>query len=245
MNDDIKIVDNNLKLELRKHALTNVPKECCGFILGAPPHFEEPEIWPCDNLSNVPEKSFEISPQKHLMAINTGRLIAYYHSHPEGPAEFSESDKHHSEVVGLASFLYSLKEDKLSYYCPKSLETPLEGRNFTMHVHDCLTLVLDYYKVHLGIDLEYVEHTKDDLQAGFPLQDALLAQNGLRQVNERRRHDIVVMALNDFGLPNHFAIYLGDGRILHQLMNRDSQKQVYGGFWRKNTILVLRHKNLV
>jgi cell wall-associated NlpC family hydrolase len=45
-------------------------------------------------------------------------------------------------------------------------------------------------------------------------------------------------------VPNHAAIYLGNNTILHHLVDRLSSKDVYGGYWLKATVCVLRHKEL-
>jgi len=42
-------------------------------------------------------------------------------------------------------------------------------------------------------------------------------------------------------VPNHAAIYLGDGLILHHLQGRLSSRDVYGGYWQKVTTHILRH----
>jgi cell wall-associated NlpC family hydrolase len=44
-------------------------------------------------------------------------------------------------------------------------------------------------------------------------------------------------------LPNHAAIYLGDQMILHHSQGRLSSRDVYGGYYWKNTALVLRHES--
>lgn len=44
--------------------------------------------------------------------------------------------------------------------------------------------------------------------------------------------------------PNHAAIYLGDGLMLHHLYGRLSERAVYGGYWQERTIFTLRHKDM-
>jgi hypothetical protein len=45
-------------------------------------------------------------------------------------------------------------------------------------------------------------------------------------------------------VPNHAAIYLDDGPILHHLQGRLSSRDVYGGYWQKITTHTLRHQLL-
>ena len=42
-------------------------------------------------------------------------------------------------------------------------------------------------------------------------------------------------------VPNHAAVYLGDGLILHHLQGRLSSRDVYGGYWQKITTHILRY----
>jgi uncharacterized protein YjbI with pentapeptide repeats len=42
-------------------------------------------------------------------------------------------------------------------------------------------------------------------------------------------------------VPNHAAVYLGDDMILHHLQGRLSSRDVYGGYWQKNTTHILRY----
>ncbi|MNC75892.1 NlpC/P60 family protein [compost metagenome] len=44
--------------------------------------------------------------------------------------------------------------------------------------------------------------------------------------------------------PNHAAVYIGDGLMIHHLHGRLSERAVYGGYWQERTILTLRHKEL-
>ncbi len=72
------------------------PRECCGILLG-----EEGRITaflPADNVHLQPEDHFEIDPQvlidAHRAARQGGSPIAgYYHSHPNGLAEPSATDR--------------------------------------------------------------------------------------------------------------------------------------------------------
>ncbi len=54
--------------------------------------------------------------------------------------------------------------------------------------------------------------------------------------------DVFLMQVNS-EVPNHAAIYLGDGLILHHLQGRLSSRDVYGGYWQKITTHTLRHQS--
>ncbi|VDZ64752.1 NlpC/P60 family [Serratia odorifera] len=42
--------------------------------------------------------------------------------------------------------------------------------------------------------------------------------------------------------PNHAAVYLGDGIMIHHMYGQLSQRVPYGGYWLARTIVTLRYK---
>ena len=58
-----------------------------------------------------------------------------------------------------------------------------------------------------------------------------------------KEHDAFLIQLIS-SVPNHAAIYIGEGLIMHHVMGRLSSRDVYGGYWRKHTTHHLRHKSL-
>ena len=68
---------------------------------------------------------------------------------------------------------------------------------------------------------------------------------GFVKVDELKEHDLILM-YNGAKVPNHLAVYVGNGQILHHVQYRLSSKDVYGnsGFWYQRTWGYLRHKSL-
>ena len=72
------------------------PRECCGLLLGQ--GVRVLEIRPAANLHDQPESHFEIDPAALIAAHRTARngvlqVLGYYHSHPNGLAEPSATDR--------------------------------------------------------------------------------------------------------------------------------------------------------
>ena len=67
-------------------------------------------------------------------------------------------------------------------------------------------------------------------------------KEGFRRIPiaELQRGDALLMQLVS-PVPNHAAIYLGDQQILHHVQGRLSSRDVYGGYYLKNTACALRH----
>lgn len=87
--------------DMREHAETDYPNECCGFFFGLD-NGEKREISLARSVSNVKEgdqrRRFQIDPKDYRDAEkyalkNDLDLLGVYHSHPDHPAEPSEHDR--------------------------------------------------------------------------------------------------------------------------------------------------------
>jgi desampylase len=81
---------------LREEARLVHPRECCGLLLGKGQRIALAQ--PAANVHPQPERHFEIDPQALIAAHRAARaggleLLGYYHSHPNGRAEPSASDR--------------------------------------------------------------------------------------------------------------------------------------------------------
>ena len=57
---------------------------------------------------------------------------------------------------------------------------------------------------------------------------------------ELEEGDVIIMQVRAYE-PNHAAIYLGEGLMLHHLYGRLSSRDVYGGYWKDVTRIILRY----
>ena len=90
-----------IEQEIRAHAASAYPFECCGALLGSPGAVVD-EALPLQNVSpSDPERRFLLSAEDYRTAEAradvTGReLVGFYHSHPDHPAEPSTFDLEHA-----------------------------------------------------------------------------------------------------------------------------------------------------
>jgi desampylase len=80
---------------MRAAAKDAAPDECCGLLLGGE---AIEEARPAANVATDPLRRFEIDPQSLVDAHRGARagelqVIGYYHSHPAGPGEPSDTDR--------------------------------------------------------------------------------------------------------------------------------------------------------
>src|SRR5688572_28071169 len=76
------------------------PEEACGLLIGRgePTDLRIDRIEPSANLAAAPQLEFEIDTKLRLdltRALRTTpeRIVGFYHSHPDGPAEPSDKDR--------------------------------------------------------------------------------------------------------------------------------------------------------
>lgn len=93
----MRITDAQLK-RVYAHARETYPRECCGFLIGAPAGGGTVRcVVPGKNLATERADRFEMDPLDILRAEERAEaaglaVIGYYHSHPDGPAIPSQED---------------------------------------------------------------------------------------------------------------------------------------------------------
>lgn len=225
---------------IQAHAAQELPRECCGLLVVR----KGREVyWPCRNLAGAGQ--FRIDAEDYAAAEEAGDVLAVVHSHPYLPPTPSQADLVGCEASGLPWIILSWPTGALHECRPTGYVAPLIGRVFSHGVLDCYALVKDYYARETGIALPDFDRPDDWWKAGQNLYRDNFAAAGF-QVIERsqlRPHDAILIQLGA-NVANHAAIYLGDGLILHHPMNRLSGREVFGGYWQKNAVLYLRHREL-
>lgn len=81
---------------IRTHAAAEAPREACGLLFASADRIEV--VRATRNVADEPERRFEIDPAALFAAIRAERaggprLAGYYHSHPGGRAEPSDTDR--------------------------------------------------------------------------------------------------------------------------------------------------------
>ena len=128
---------------------------------------------------------------------------------------------------------------------PEGYEAPLVGREFSHGVLDCYSLCRDWYFRERGVMLpDFERHDKWWDDGHSDLYTEHFAEAGFVEIDRKaiQPGDAVLMQVQSKNLvPNHAAIYIGDGLILHHLYGRLSSRDVYGGYWQQATRAVLRY----
>lgn len=97
--------------------------ECCGF-LGKKKKKFIGQIVP--NRSPEPNLFFCVDPVDFLKFSSENQMVAIFHSHIDSNALFSEQDKESSDAICIPYLLYSVWENKFSFYIPENTEVDVK-----------------------------------------------------------------------------------------------------------------------
>lgn len=192
-----------------------------------------------ENTAQNPLQDFNISFDDKAQLI-TKPPLALIHSHPNGNQEPSDRDTISQQAYGWTwgiSVVHGVIEtgEIFSVGYPEFWGDavpipPLQGRKYLWGVRDCWNLCRDYYRLN-GRYVSDVPRSRDrtlypvgsamnDPFKHFPKQVGFVP---LSSPLERKPGDFLTMQFRE-NYHNHCAIYLGNGKLLHQPQNSNSDE---------------------
>jgi len=106
--------------QLRAHGEETYPHECCGILLGKSSDTEinVQQIFRAGNTrTDSAHNRYHIAPQELIAAQREGRkhgldIVGFYHSHPDHPAQWSDTDFNEAHWFGCAYVITAVDGDK-------------------------------------------------------------------------------------------------------------------------------------
>jgi proteasome lid subunit RPN8/RPN11 len=235
----VKLTDS-VKRQIIAHAEQENPRESCGLVCiinGKQKYF------PCRNLG-VGTDNFVLDPEDYDKADTAGEIVAVIHSHPNMSAKPSQADLVACEASGLPWFIVGYPSLVWEYLEPKGYIAPLVGREWTHGILDCYSIIRDWYKQERNIELPEFDRHDEWWKAGQNLYLDNILKVGFNPIEQKdlQEGDVILMTIGS-SVPNHGALYLGNGVILHHIQNRLSTREVFGGYCLKNTTGYYRYEN--
>ena len=232
-------LSKKIKRTIKEHSLKESPRESCGLIT------TKDGVLSVHKALNGATDShrFRINPFDYVKASGKGKIIAVYHSHVKG-CNFSELDKFNSETHELTYILYCLENNSFLTYDPKNEFNNYIGRDFEWGVSDCFTLVRDFYKEKLNIEIGDYPREEGWAEKFGPLFDKYLGKENFKEVKNLKKYDGILFRSRKEGCSTHCAIYLGEGLMLHQPRNTVSRIDDYDERFKRITNKIVRHTSL-
>jgi len=229
-----------------EHAKSKCPEETCGVIgvLSGKIMYVE-----CENVAEEKEKRFTINPVDYANAEDKMEITHIVHSHPNINPKPSQADLVSIEKGVLPWVIVNPRTSQHTITEPSGYIAPMVGREFSFGILDCYSIIKDHYKLELDIELPEPIRTDKFWERGENLyvdnfKDAGFKRIDFDSVSDLKVNDVILVNLSS-SIPNHGAVYLGDGKILHHIQGRFSSIDMYGGYWLKNTWGILRYKDFL
>jgi proteasome lid subunit RPN8/RPN11 len=229
------------KQKFLNHALENMPRESCALLID---RGGKEDIILCKNIS-VPNDQFILDPKCYLFASLEGEIIAVIHSHCFAPPIPSSADKISCEESNLPWHICSVPNGTWGSFQPSGYKAPLIGREFSHGILDCYSLIRDYFKETLSIEIPDFQRDYEWWSHGLDLYKENFEKAGFFEIEHRdlKEHDCILMQIHS-KVMNHAAVYLGKDVMLHHLTGRLSRREIFGGYYKKHSGKYLRHRDV-
>lgn len=225
-----------------EHAQAEFPREACGLVVIVK---GKERFWPCRNISEYAGDQFIMAPEDYAAAERAGEITGVFHSHVNLPADPSDADRAACEATQVPWYILGLPSMGWAEIEPCGFEAPLVGRVHVWGSMDCWTIVKDWYKRERGIELINLPRAPNFWLRGENILGDNYRRAGFVDVQEGSPlevGDVIMMQTGDSDFPNHVALYIGDDQILHHAEHRLSSRDVYGGWYKKHTVKVVRYE---
>lgn len=224
----------NILAAVMAHARETLPQECCGFLLQDGKRLA---YRPAQNVHPEPLEHFAFDPDVWADIEDGGQLFAIAHSHVATSAAPSINDLTSIELTGVPWLVVNAATGDASWTAPSGYAAPLEGRPYCYGVHDCWTLVRDWYATQ-GIVLDRISAPYGWWLRGEDVFRRHLAAQGFAEIprEEAQPGDMLLFQFHDAPVPRHLGVLLDGGIVLHHVRDRLSRREVYGSYWRDHTV---------
>lgn len=212
----------------RAHAVEAWPTEAVGFVVAG---VYEPQA----NITIEGAETFAVADAAYLDAVSRG-LDGIIHSHPVLQGQFpvawpSASDMRGQLATDLPWGIVVAGEESAQppFWWGDAVPMPkLKGRPFRHGVTDCMSLIRDWYRQERGVILpefprDWEWWSKPEGAEGRDLYRDNFGAAGFSPVDkaEAQRGDVFLTKVGvRVTVPNHGAVYLGRGAILHHKAGR-------------------------
>jgi len=182
------------------------PNEAVGIVTGG-------EYVRLHNASHEPERDVYLSDEDLLRVAGAD---VFFHSHPNGIGSPSETDMVYQLQLGIPFVVMCWPFYDCFWWGDTLQPMPLLGRGFRHGVHDCYSLIKDYFREQ-GVALMEGPRDWEWWSKGQDLYTANFAKAGFERIDQQdavMAGDVLLMAFN-YKVPMHGAIVYNRDLIMH------------------------------
>ena len=227
--------------DILAHANEDYPNEACGLVVA---QGKRHRVIRARNLAHEPGLTFDLDPGAWLEVRPGETVVGIYHSHPSGDPEPSLCDLSGCEASGLPWHIVGCQTGAYRMVEPRGFRAPYVGRPYVYGAHDCWTLARDWYQWEWGLKLpDFRREPRFWLKGQSMFVDNLGVCGFVNLVDEEPLPGDAFLVQVASPVPNHVAVWLGDGTILHHVQGRLSTRDPWGGYWQKHASHHIRHNS--
>jgi proteasome lid subunit RPN8/RPN11 len=190
----------------RDHTAEAYPSEAAGIV-------EAGAYVRLDNISRTPDADVFLSDDDLLRVANAD---VFFHSHPDGLACPSESDMVYQIQLAVPFVVIAWPVYDAFCWGDMLARAPLVGRGFRHGVHDCCSLIRDFFREQ-GVEFHDGPRNWSWWTKGQDLYTENFERAGFVKIPTTeavRRGDVVLMNFN-FKVPMHGAVVVDHDLLLH------------------------------
>lgn len=225
--------------QMMDHARERISEEVCGLIVS---NGIKCVVLRGENTARNKRMHFDLDPEVFMRVPDDWEVVGSYHSHPLGIVTPSEADMVTCEASRMPMHIVSAGNNAYYELRPTGYKSPYLKRPYVFGVQDCWTLVKDWYEGELGIELPGFMEERKPYDSGELVYARNIEAAGFVDIGDMpfQHGDVVLIQVGPKG-PNHGAIWLESGRILHHIVDRVSKEDHWVGYWAQHMSHHLRH----
>lgn len=225
--------------QMLDHARADKPNEACGLVVA---RGNKVRLIRALNKHVLPKSYFRLDPDAWLEVEDSEEVIGIYHSHTQTSAEPSLADRSACETSGVPWHIVDLS-GQYRRIEPSGFRAPYLRRPYVFRIHDCYSIIRDWFMWEEGIELPDFDREPDFVKRGQNLYVDNFAAAGFVQLREQEVcvGDVFLLQMMNDRISNHAMLYVEPGYVLHHAQDRLSSKEPWGGYWAKHTTHHLRH----
>jgi len=240
------ILNNEIKSNIRRHAISEPNEEVCGLIY-IDDIDKQLKTLEARNVHKNRATMFTVNPKDYVKAELFGNIVGIYHSHPrqEENEDFSLFDKDNATKHKVNFVLFLVKTNEFKTFSP-SPEQNYIGQKFEIGETDCYSIVKNYYQYEFDIILPdfYRDRRWSITNPNLMLDNYEKAGFKICSNKKLYKNDVLLFGADGRQkTPAHMGIYLGNNMLLHQLAGKRSSIDKLSKAEKDRILYTLRYKD--